>query len=229
MLARIETIPLDLEARADLVASSVNSKILYDTAVSPLSKRELQRWRARICTAIWGRSNPSRCLELVFTLLCKGHATDPLQASVYRVISTVKRMLTRHPDMIPQWSTMLDRKLAHVEEIPATNVNVHGPVMRFIWAARKLGWHILDSTTMQTRDGSHVSLLEIDEGLLQHFVRDDLRDVLWEEAARRRPDLHGTQAGVDRESTLTFLKTLRANDKRMFMAFLVVSPDTPLR
>ena len=37
VLARIETIPLGLEARAQLVASTANSKILNDTALSPLS------------------------------------------------------------------------------------------------------------------------------------------------------------------------------------------------
>ena len=228
VLARIDTIPLDLDANAKLVESTVNSKILYDTAVTPLSKKELQRWRSRICTAIWGRGNPARCMKLVFTLLCRGHATDPLQASVYRIISTVKRQLTRHPHLLGLWTEIVNGSL-EVLDMPGVNINVHGPVMRFFWAAQKLGWEIVDSTTLRTRDGTNVPFLETDDGLLQHLIRDDLREYLWSEAARRRPDLQGLEQGIDREATMAFANSLRGRDKRLFMPFIVGALDTRQR
>ena len=224
VLTRISSVPLPLEARAQLVESMVNSKILFDTSVAPLSKRELQRWRSRIVTAIWGNGSPSRCLDIVFTL-CRGHAADPLQASIYRILSTVKRMLTRHPQLIEQWSTVVNDSLPFFD-MPGANLNHHGPVYRFAWAAKKLGWEIVDPLTLRTSEGTEVQLLQIEEGYLQHVVRDEMRLILWKEAALRRPELDGIQHGVDREATMKFANSLRGHDKRLMYAALAAGIDT---
>ena len=110
-LDRIQSLPLPLEAKGALVEATVIPKLLFDTVVAPLSRRSLKNWRSRICRAIWGNAHSERCLELVLTLFCRGHAVDPLQASACRVIKASRRLLKRFPERQGQVSRALAQRL----------------------------------------------------------------------------------------------------------------------
>ena len=94
---RIEAVPLGMYDRGQLVESVVCPKVLYDACISPLSKTALNKWRTRTSRAIWGRGSRFKRNEMVFSLLSRGHATDPLQASAARIIKAAKRMTMRYP------------------------------------------------------------------------------------------------------------------------------------
>ena len=92
---RIEHVPLGIEGRAHLVQATVIPRILYDAPLRPMTKESRRKWRARAARAIWGSGARFRANESLFTLLCKGHGCDPLQAEVYRALNSSRRLLRK--------------------------------------------------------------------------------------------------------------------------------------
>ena len=119
---RVEAVPLPLEAKASLVEGAVLPKVLFDCAVTYMPKRNLSNWRARATHAIWGRGK-FRCPELIFTLLCRGHAADPLQARVLRILKCARRMLNKFPSMHALWASVLATRLHCRSRMMAGPVN----------------------------------------------------------------------------------------------------------
>ena len=221
---RIEAVSLPLDAKADLFAACVIPKILFDTQIAPISKACLRGWRTRAARSIWGRGCPARSLEMLFTLVTKGHRCDPLQASVCRVMLSAHRMLRRYAEHAATfWSMVQEGTTLH---------NQHGPVARFLWALKRLGWQVGEHAYMvQRRNGLPLHILECDASLFSHFIREDMRLALWQEAARRRPDMAGCDApqGIDRDATLSFATSTRGMKRRRARTILTGAIDTRKR
>ena len=141
---RIGSVPLGIFQRGELTEAVVMPKVLYDCPISPLSKRAMTKWRAAAARATWGGGSRFRCNETMFTLLCHGHAVDPLQASVLRILKTTKRMLSKHPKKAQKFlSTTTTRRGARARQFS----NIIGPCRQFLWALETVGWTMdLDAT-----------------------------------------------------------------------------------
>ena len=95
------------------------------------------------------RSHIARQVKGLFTLLCRGHAADPLQASILRIIKSAKRMLARYPQRREQLTTTL-----RLRETPNGNrANVTGPGKQLLWALQMVGWSMDDNFHVTTRGG----------------------------------------------------------------------------
>ena len=208
---RIESVPLGMYDRGQLVEAVVIPKILFDTCISPLSKRAMNKWRAACARAIWGRGARFRCNENLFTLLCRGHAADPLQASIIRIIKSSKRMLTRYQQHREQLLAVLRVRTE------ADQRNIMGPGKQLMWALEQVGWVMDESFHVSTRNGrQEFSLLEIDDEFMEHVQREDLRALVSTAAATRRPnELDGIQHGIDREITLGLYNKSTPEDQQV--------------
>ena len=128
-LLRIGATKLPLEVRAILVGSMALPKPLYGCAVSPPPKKEMRALRGAVGRAVWGQANRWRAAEIVFTLLCKGHVVDPLQAFAHNTVLTARRVLQRRPQLQPTFERILTfRKEEGQSALP-------GPVAALLKAA----------------------------------------------------------------------------------------------
>ena len=129
---------MPLEAKASLIEGAVNPKSLYDCSVAHITKRNLRNMRTRVTHAVWGRGK-FRCQEILFTVLTRGHAVDPLQARVMRIMKSVQRMLKRHDGQRAKWSSVLCHRTRHGSRLQS------GPVAQFLWALRQMGWQVSEN------------------------------------------------------------------------------------
>ena len=206
---RIEAVPLGMFDRAQLVESVVCPKILYDICVSPLSKRAMQKWRARTARAIWGKGSRFKCNEMVFSLLARGHAADPLQASALRIMKAARRMTMRYPHKCQDLMQCMNQRRCH------PRAHITGPARQLLWALEVLGWTMDDDLHIVTRGQRHeFSLHMVNEECMEHIMREDLRNAVWQEAATRRPmEYGGAETGIDREITLALYNGSKGKDR----------------
>ena len=160
----------------------------------------MNKWRSSCARAIWGRGVRFRCNETLFSLLCRGHAADPLQASVMRIIKSAKRMLARYPRRRQQLAAVIQLRTAGAG---ANKKHVIGPGRQLLWAMQTVGWTMDEDFHVSTRDGRHeFSLINVDDGFMEHILREDLRTQVCSEASRE-----GLQSW--RESNMVLTGTLR--------------------
>ena len=60
----------------------------------------------------------------------------------------------------------------------------------------------------------NIKLLQVARGLWLHEVREGLRRIQWQRAARRRVDMDGIEVGIDRCATLALYRSSRTSDQR---------------
>eukprot|EP00973_Karenia_brevis_P091683 12408646-Karenia_brevis.AAC.1 len=111
---RLRWSPLPFEARAILLHSLVLPRGLYGCLVCPVSMRLLGKFRTAVLKALWGNGRGRRCAEIVFTLMCQGHLTDPKQAVLYQRLVALQKLLKSRADVRPifsaLWSTVRARQ-----------------------------------------------------------------------------------------------------------------------
>ena len=199
MCQRVELLPLPLMLRAQVISSLVLPKALYACGVSPPSKRDLRSLRGAVAKAIWGQGNRWRANEALFTLVVAGHSHDPVQATYYLTITTMRRFLDRHPEVWPAYAEVLELRQ---HEITST---VGGPIRAFLEALRGISASM--STPGQVRyrapDNSmkEIPLLNSDLKTFQHEIRDAGRAEQWLNLADRRSTFSGIEYGIDRKAT----------------------------
>ena len=103
-----------------------------------------------------------------------------------------------------------------------------GPAGQFVNSLAKLGWTWEGNFHLRTREGLTLHLLEVDSGLLQHLLREDLRSALWRQAAQRRRDMKGLEENphVDRLTTLKHYNSLQGKSRGLMRKLLVGAVDS---
>eukprot|EP00660_Eupelagonema_oceanica_P019749 gene19749-biopygen33098 len=162
-----------------------------------------------VAKALYGNHHKKRCVELVLTLLGRGHRLDPAQAAALRRVTTLQRMLLRRREL----RTVLERawgKRCGGGAPPPPPAGGVGPVACLLATLKKLGWSWPRPTELRTARGETLDLLEVTEGRLAHEVRDAARRAAWKEAESRRAKAHddvsGIGDGVDRDATCALLR-----------------------
>ena len=59
-----------------------------------------------VMMGVWRHGRPNRCVEVVLSILTKGHLVDPAQAIPYRRLLVLVRMLQRWKDLVPVMSAV---------------------------------------------------------------------------------------------------------------------------
>ena len=131
---RIQKTQLPRRKRANLVASLVVPRATYSSAVGASSKEAMASLRAACARAIWGQGNSWRAQDILFTLFCKGHICDPLQADAYSALRVTRQVLRRHPSLVPMFEEVWDRR-KWADSCPRSG----GPVAALLQACRTAG------------------------------------------------------------------------------------------
>ena len=96
--ARVGFAPLSMRGKSDLIASSVIPKALYGAETTRLPRSRLRKIRSAIVKSLWGPTRSKRAPEAVMGLYTKSHLCDPWQASSYRRLISLRRLLTWVPE-----------------------------------------------------------------------------------------------------------------------------------
>eukprot|EP00973_Karenia_brevis_P071341 9909460-Karenia_brevis.AAC.1 len=161
---------------------------MHACSVNELPKALISKFRTTVLRAIWGRGRCFCCKEVVFTLLTRGHQLDPGQRLAYDSLLTFHKMISTRPALrkmlLETFTAAMDKYVKPV-----------GPVTRLKSLVRNLGWAWPQLTSMQTDEGQLVDLTTVSIKSWQHVVREGLRRAKWREAAARRRDMEGIDAG----------------------------------
>ena len=201
------------------MASLVVPKAMYACSATPCGKRALQSLRAAAGRAIWGLSNSWRAPEILFTLLCKGHISDPLQVSAYLTFLTARRVMRRQPHLISKYLEVLNFHREHqykqYEDRELGSLFSKGPVAAIMQACKVANWtlredglgahHLLENDVLETGE---IDLLEGDEKRFSHVLRASLRQEQWDRVSQRRPSFKHIEVGVDREASMLLYSKL---------------------
>ena len=225
---RIEMLGLPLEARAVLAATAVVPKALYACAATPPSRKALQGLRSRVARAVWGQGNRWRAPEVLFTILCKGHLVDPVQAFGYQTLLTHHRVLGRHPHLRALFNDIMTQR--------QTNLRPHigGPVKALL-DAYKLGNMEPNGTDggfhYVSGDGDLMEdhLIDSDVFRISHVFRECLRREQWDRLDLRRPGFSGINGDVDRKATQWFGGRLRGLQRYRWRCILTGAIPTAHR
>eukprot|EP00973_Karenia_brevis_P081692 11325372-Karenia_brevis.AAC.1 len=95
---RVSSLPLGFDIRTVVLQGGVIPKSLHGCEVSIMLQRLLSRLRTGVLNSLWGNGRKMRCPEIVFTLLSRGHLSDPLQADMYRSLVTFQSMMCKRVD-----------------------------------------------------------------------------------------------------------------------------------
>ena len=231
VLERICSLQLHLEARAHLVASMVLPKALYAGGVSCPSQRSMKKLRAKCARAVWGQGNRWRAVEAMFSLLTKGHITDPVQKFAHDCIVSMRRVLRRRPQLIPLFGRVLEYiQENHRDSSPGpvaallqacdiANLSFEGPERLFYLNEENVG--DLMETDWLSPDN--------DSGAFLHMLRESIRIEQWSVLAYRRGSFFGAQSGVDRAATLELHKQLSGLERYKLRTILCGAVNTRSR
>ena len=199
---RARLLPLAFDARSSIVCAAVAASGLYACSVSRLSQNLVRKLRTAVVGAAWGTLLGRRCAEIVLTLLCPGHRADPNQAIACQCLTMLRRMLVARPELTEIveacWSATQGR----------SDQTVPGPIGLVRAAAAKLGWEWVWPWAFRMACGRVVAYLETSVGEWEHIAREGARLAIWKEAAKKRKNLSGIEAGVDRAVTVSMTRSL---------------------
>ena len=201
---RILLAPLAFEQRALLVRALVTSKVTYGSAIAAIPWSDFRKLRTVVSSAVWGRRSKFRCGEVLFSLLCHGHATDPVWATSYCSLTVCQRILARRPALRSLFCTVWELRKGR-------RSLVVGPVGNLFHAVKQLGLSWPSPLVLQNDvwDRQPIDLLAHSSKEFAHMLRDCTRHLLWSRAGCRRQDLAGLQTGVDIEATCQLLRASR--------------------
>ena len=129
-----ERLPAPFDDRAAIVGPGLLS-LLYGQEAGPgVEPADRRRLRQNFASAALGLSMPTRCLEVVFTVLLRGHATDPVGGLDYHCVAAAARQL-RHT----RTCQAAERTHAAVEA-NGPRAPVREPIRRLLHVFERLGW-----------------------------------------------------------------------------------------
>ena len=214
MCERIGGLPLSLERRGQLVAMFVIPKSHYAVATGRPNKKHMAKLRAACGRAIWGQANRWRANQVLYTVLCPGHRCDPNQAADYLTILTTRRVLTKHPTLLPVIQRILDLR----QDGFAGRSHMTGPGHAFHHALRRSGaavdllrdifyWNCPKDGVQQMR------FIVSETPKLQHNLREAMRAEQWRHLQAHREGYDGAQHGIEKGISVALFKNLTGLDR----------------
>ena len=193
-LARVRALPLSLEQKGVIAASTVMSAICF----APFGWGwPLKKWtaiRSSLVAAVQGSSNPKArtAREILMFIFMKGHCLDPVYA---RATSAVR------------WLWYLHMGGAALENLD----HIQGMQGQLMLHVRAVGLIPVGRLAWRSETGEKFDLESLSQGsrpALWHQWRVTLRSQLFHELSRRRP-VYGGVEDIDRKCSLKFYHTLK--------------------
>ena len=197
-VGRVACLPLPAEQRVSVVAVASIPKALHACELSPPPLSELQKLRTACLKAVW-RGRKQRAPEALTCLFYPGHRFDPVQATPYRTLLTLRRMCKCHPEILTQVQEVWSRQ--------HSGSGVSGPVSSALKATSALNWGWGSFEVFQPDHYPAFNWLSCSRGFFMHRLRESLRQVQFGLAVVRCEHYSGLGV-LDRDSSVWFLRKL---------------------
>ena len=221
---RIRYSGMPFHIRQTLVGTLVMSRVMYGVEILDLQLSQERKLRTAIGYAIWKKSSKQRSLGLLFTLVTKGHVTDPAQAPHVRRLQALWRC------------TVNDETLqARILNVWAKNSRKRrfrggGFVENLIYSTQRLGIKVEFQ-----RDGllglyfpisgENLKLAEVRSQTWGHAARDMARQFVWrqleKERAREGRVRWGISDGICTNSTMRLYRSSNARAQGVLRKILL--------
>eukprot|EP00435_Cladocopium_sp_Y103_P026624 s395_g6.t1 len=202
---RLRYAPLDFDCRETIAGISALSPLVYGQAGKTFPPQVLASLRRHAFKGIWHGAGLLSCAEVAFTLFLKGHRVDPVQATDFSCLQTLRRVVSNNTECRALANEVWSKACTATRR----SLNVCGPVTRAVSLFRSIGWqwHCFDNVVTHTHLCLPLFLVErdvmvsSDESPFQHELREGLRLREWKDAAKRRRDMTEISVGIQREIT----------------------------
>jgi hypothetical protein len=191
---RLQSLPLHMGARADLIASAVLPLAQYGALAAETPAALRHSLRTAALRAVWGPGRVHRCSEALTCFLVKGHRCDPGMSLTYQRVLQLRRWVALSPATRP----LVERAWALRPKRHQTR-RVLGPVALVDKELRSLGWQWSSPWTLGPGPPgtSPLGLAGGSTGHFLHRLREAVRQRELRHAEQRRSDMVGATR-VDR-------------------------------
>ena len=199
--------PLAFSQRVHMIQSAVMPVALFGCEIQPLTLRQCEGLRRRTASCLYKGHSWCRSPSANFTFVLPGHKVDAVQASIYHTLLTIRRILSRRPDLLTMF--------AEVSEKHADGQKSVGPTATFRAAVKSLQCTCVSPTEMQHINGNFLNLLDTVPNW-QHRLRFMLRCKVWgEKAFRNRLDMQDAAPEfIDYESTVALIRKMQKGQNK---------------
>eukprot|EP00661_Eupelagonemidae_sp_cell13_P004257 gene4256-1569_t len=206
----ISTLPFD--ARASLIAASVNPKALHATEDTNVTDGDWTELTKSITNSLWGPGHGKRSMQLVFTILVKGHLIDPIQYIHTKRLTSLVVMLRKRPHL-----HSLFERTWHVRKANRAALK-QGPIMAAMDTFDKmpnLQWQ--SPWIVKTSGGETINLKDVELPEWGHTVRAavKLHRISSLAQSNTRTTVQGIDQGIDWDATRALLVSSEAGGARL--------------
>lgn len=207
----IGALPLNAKNRGLICASKVMPYVFYATELCCPTEADLGRLRSAVARAVW-RKRASRSTDVLLGYLHPIHRMDPKATWCFRVLSQLRRLCLRKPDLLDL--------LKHVWTLSKSKTTT-GPVTAIFKAIRMLGWTWNEFDKFSRPRLPDLPWLSFSKSFFQHEIREALRRRN-NQSANKRQDLRGitSNGGVDKDLLQGMLKQFKGYALGTFQAIL---------
>jgi hypothetical protein len=210
--ARVGFAPLSMRGKSDLITSSVIPKALYGAETTRLPRSRLRKIRSAIVKSLWGPTRSKRAPEAVIGLYTKSHLCDPWQASSYRRLISLRRLLTWVPEARHKFEAIWRIRFRSTDlhgQSPSTRrrINsVEGMIGLIAEDIHTFGWDWSTDPYAFTRPGMQpLPICGTSKGWWAHQVREGIRNCEFTNLRARRRTFAGLEEGLDRHTSFGLL------------------------
>jgi len=207
MYKRVATLPVGFENRSLIIQTKVHQSLCFGSSHNLLPMQDRNELRTAAMLAVWGPKRQLRSIEVVMTLLRKGHLVDPLQAALYRVVVESLFVLRRGFCDLDLFRLVWQTRC---EYNPRSSTDL---VAHLLEVFRCVGWQWRTPFVVFT-GRRELHLLDSPVSFVLHDLRDDMRFARWRLICNRgnqraRKDM----AGIDDRRIDVFATTLLLRGK----------------
>lgn len=222
---RVERLPHYTDKKSQLLAMSACAAGIFGAEMGLMTSEDEARVLAVVTRVLWGQERKLRCIEILFTVLFKGHRVHPRMMMQNEALAVMHRLLGRRYDLRQKWRETWElRRLRPQAHIP-------GPVGTVFKIVAQLGWEWVDPFSVRRAHRPPLSLIETPKQRFQHEVRAGVKLALLMPLAGgrlhplstespqgkplkdcRRKDMMGIAGEIDYDATT---KLLRAGSYRL--------------
>ena len=202
--SRIDSLPVSIDAKAQICATAASSKYAYGLEFGPASLEALAPLTVAVKKAIWNRSLKFPLEELLHTLPFKGWSIHPHMQWVAQTLMRVRRILAQYAELRPPFAEVWEAFSQTNEVMYCTRFGLIATVARVV---QDVGWQWPEPFTIVTDWGMRIDFLSVDPGFWEHEVRRATRRMMWQTLSTRLPKYLDVQGGIDTWATLRVFKS----------------------
>ena len=206
ILDRINQTPLGLEGREALMIRFAGKVLTWNSWCHRMYDQALENISWPVHRILHGGGKVRWQLQAAtFIFSTKGHLIAPWMATRHDAIKTMRRIFQKRGDLrklFGQYVAMDEQNGRHEKD------DSFGPCSVLCDTLEDVGWSINSKLVIQRRNGGQVHLVEGEDALFSHILREDIRRKVLRKSRplKNREEFQGLEKGADYETTVHYLR-----------------------